>query len=71
VVSDVMAAPPAIISYNQPVSSVMNVFDNLDAWQLPVVREGRFVGFVSRSALLNQYRRVFIQQHKHADFFAK
>ncbi len=70
-VADVMVAPPALISYNQPVSSVMTVFDNLDAWQLPVVRDGKFVGFVSKSVLLDQYRQVFIKQHKHADFFAK
>jgi len=71
VVGDVMVNPPAIISYNQPVSSVMNVFDNMDVWQLPVVNNGKFLGFVSKSALLTQYRQVFIQQHKEADFFVK
>ncbi|CAM3677391.1 chloride channel protein [Mucilaginibacter galii] len=71
VVGDVMVKPPAIISYNQPVSSVMNVFDNMDVWQLPVVKNEKFVGFVSKSALLTQYRQVFIQQHKEADFFVK
>jgi CIC family chloride channel protein len=71
VVGDVMVDPPAIISYNQPVSSVMNVFDNMDVWQLPVVNQGNFIGFVSKSALLTQYRQVFIQQHKEADFFVK
>jgi CIC family chloride channel protein len=71
VVGDVMVDPPAIISYNQPVSSVMNVFDNMDVWQLPVVNQGKFIGFVSKSALLTQYRQVFIQQHKEADFFVK
>jgi CIC family chloride channel protein len=70
-VGDIMATPPAIISYNQPVNSVMNVFDNLEVWQLPVVKEGKFIGFVSKSGLLNQYRQVFIQQHKNADLFAR
>jgi CIC family chloride channel protein len=70
-VGDIMSTPPAIISYNQPVNSVMNVFDNLDVWQLPVVKDGRFVGFISKSGLLNQYRQVFIQQHKNADLFAR
>jgi CIC family chloride channel protein len=71
VVGDIMVTPPAIISYNQPVSSVMNVFDNLDVWQLPVVKGDKFVGFISKSAVLMQYRQVFIQQHKEADFFVK
>jgi chloride channel protein, CIC family len=70
-VGDIMMQPPALISYNQPVSSVMNVFDQLDVWQLPVVRNGQFVGFVSKSGLLNQYRQVFIEQHRQTDIFAK
>ncbi|WP_295767074.1 chloride channel protein [uncultured Mucilaginibacter sp.] len=70
-VEDIMVDPPALISYNQPVSSVMNVFDHLDVWQLPVIRNGKFIGFVSKSGLLNQYRQVFIQQHKDADLFSR
>ncbi|MDT3405221.1 chloride channel protein [Mucilaginibacter terrae] len=70
-VEDIMVNPPALISYNQPVSSVMNVFDNLDVWQLPVIQNGKFIGFVSKSGLLNQYRQVIIQQHKDADLFAR
>ncbi|WP_345948090.1 MULTISPECIES: chloride channel protein [unclassified Mucilaginibacter] len=70
VVADIMVQPPAVISYSQPVSSVMNVFDQLDVWQLPVIRDGKFAGFISKSGLLNQYRQVFIQQHKDADLFA-
>lgn len=70
-VGDFMVNPPAIISYNQPVSSVMNVFDHLNVWQLPVVKDRKFVGFISKSGLLNQYRQVFIQQHKSNDIFAR
>jgi len=70
-VGDIMVTPPAIISYNQPVNSVMNVFDHLEVWQLPVVKDGHFIGFISKSGLLNQYRQVFIQQHKNADLFAR
>lgn len=70
-VGDIMVNPPALISYSQPVSSVMNVFDNLDVWQLPVIQDGKFIGFVSKSGLLNQYRQVIIQQHKDADLFAR
>jgi CIC family chloride channel protein len=71
VVGDFMVNPPAVISYNQPVSSVMNVFDHLNVWQLPVVSDRKFVGFISKSGLLNQYRQVFIQQHKSNDIFAR
>jgi len=69
-VADVMVAPPAVIDYDQPVSTVMDLFDQFDIWQLPVVNNGNFIGFVSKSALLTKYREVIIKQHKEADLFA-
>ncbi|WP_158534894.1 chloride channel protein [Mucilaginibacter hurinus] len=69
-VADLMTVPPAIIDYGQSVNSVMRIFDQLDVWQLPVVKDGRFVGFISKSALLAKYREVFISQHKQADLFS-
>ncbi|SDS64553.1 chloride channel protein, CIC family [Mucilaginibacter mallensis] len=70
-VSEIMVPPPTIIDYDQPVSSVMETFDALDVWQLPVVKDGKFIGFISKSTLLTQYREVIIQQHKETDLFAK
>lgn len=70
-IEEIMTPPPTIIDYFQPVSTVMEAFDALDAWQLPVVKENVFIGFISKSALLSQYREVIIQQHKEADIFAK
>jgi CIC family chloride channel protein len=70
-VADMMVSPPAVIDYDQPVSSVMDLFDQLDVWQLPVVKEGIFIGFVSKSALLTKYREVFIRQHREADLFSR
>ena len=70
-VIEIMAPPPAIIDYNQSVSSVMEIFDSLtDAWQLPVVKNDVFVGFISKSALLAQYRDLIIKQHRETDLFA-
>ncbi|MDB4999029.1 MAG: hypothetical protein JWR76_106, partial [Mucilaginibacter sp.] len=70
-VDDIMVTPPAIIDYAEPVSNLMDLFDKLDVWQLPVVKDGRFEGFVSKSALLSKYREVIIQQHNETDLFAK
>lgn len=70
-VADIMVAPPAIIDYDEPVSDVMELFDGLDVWQLPVVKDGVFIGFVSKSALLSKYREVIIHQHNQADIFAR
>jgi len=70
-IEEIMTPPPTIIDYYQPVSSVMETFDALDAWQLPVVKDGVFLGFISKSALLSKYRDLIIKQHKETDLFAK
>ncbi|GAB2692630.1 chloride channel protein [Mucilaginibacter koreensis] len=69
-VADIMVQPPAVVDYQQPVSTVMEMFDVMDVWRLPVIKEGKFIGFISKSNLLNTYRQVLIRQHKESDFFA-
>ena len=70
-VESIMTHPAAIIDYDQPVSDIMETFDALDVWQLPVIKHGEFIGFISKSALLAQYRDLIIKQHKESDLFAK
>ena len=53
-----MSAPPGKIEVGQSMESVMKAFDSTGAWNLPVVEEGRYVGFVSKSKIFNSYRRV-------------
>ncbi|MDE6754975.1 MAG: chloride channel protein [Muribaculaceae bacterium] len=53
-----MSMPPARIEINQPMEEVMRIFDKTNAWNLPVVDKGKYVGFVSKSKIFNSYRRV-------------
>ena len=53
-----MSTPPARIDVSMPMEEVMNIFDKTNAWNLPVVDNGRYVGFVSKSKIFNSYRRV-------------
>ena len=53
-----MSMPPARIELNQPMEEVMRIFDKTNAWNLPVVDQGMYVGFVSKSKIFNSYRRV-------------
>lgn len=69
-VEDIMVTPPALIEHTDAVSHVMELFDNLEVWQLPVMKEGRFIGFVGKSALLSKYRAIMIKQQQEADLFA-
>ncbi|WP_216351044.1 chloride channel protein, partial [Mucilaginibacter polytrichastri] len=68
-IADIMVMPPAIVDYDQSAQDVMQLFDTVDAWRLPVMRDDRFVGFISKSALLNQYRDAMVKQHKQSDLF--
>ena len=70
-VADIMVTPPAMIDYAEPVNNVIDLFDSLDVWQLPVIKDGLFIGFVSKSTLLSKYREVIIQQHNETDLFAR
>lgn len=53
-----MSSPPARIELNDNMDLVMSKFDKTNAWNLPVVDNGKYVGFVSKSKIFNSYRRV-------------
>ena len=57
-VSTFMAMPPAKIEVGDSMDRVMKLFDDTGAWNLPVVENGVYVGFVSKSKIFNSYRRV-------------
>ena len=55
-----MVSPPAKIELGCTMEQVMKVFDDTNAWNLPVVENGKYVGFVSKSKIFNSYRRVLV-----------
>ncbi len=58
---ELMHNPPEIIDLNNDkMTSVMKKFQDTGAWNLPVVKEGCYYGFVSKSKLLTAYRRKLI-----------
>lgn len=57
-VSRFMAVPPAKIELGTSMEQVMKIFDDTGAWNLPVVENGKYVGFVSKSKIFNSYRQV-------------
>ncbi|UGU17259.1 chloride channel protein [Sinomicrobium kalidii] len=60
-VSDVMHDPPAIIRLEKDnMTQVMKKFQDSGAWNLPVVKDNMYVGFISKSKLLTAYRRKLI-----------
>ncbi len=60
-VSDFMHAAPEHIFYEKDsMQKVMRKFQDSGAWNLPVIKDGTYLGFVSKSKLLTAYRRELI-----------
>lgn len=54
--SDLMHPPEAVVEIDESAAEVLDKFDAYKLWSLPVVRNGKFKGFISKSRLLTQYR---------------
>ena len=60
-VNKLMTSVPAKLYDNDNMEKVMRIFDETQAWNLPVVDEnGRYLGFVSKSKIFNSYRQVLV-----------
>lgn len=57
-VSRFMSMPPARIQISDSMELVMKTFDQTNAWNLPVVENDKYIGFVSKSKIFNSYRDV-------------
>ncbi len=60
-VSDLMSLPPAQVSLSDSMHAVMNKFQKTGAWNLPVTKDGKYIGFVSKSRIFNAYRNKIMQ----------
>ncbi len=60
-VKDLMHAAPEYIFYeSDSMKQVMQKFQDSGAWNLPVISNGKYKGFISKSKLLTAYRRQLI-----------
>ena len=60
-VKELMSPPPAIIEIGDNMNTVMQKFQDTGAWNLPVVGNGQYMGFISKSKLFSVYRRKLIE----------
>jgi CIC family chloride channel protein len=60
-VEQLMTAPPAFVNEDATMEKVMELFESTNAWNLPVIdKDGKYVGFVSKSKIFNSYRSVLV-----------
>lgn len=60
-VKELMHRPVYVITEKDDINSAMKLFDESHKWNIPVVYEGKYQGFISKSTILEKYREVLIQ----------
>ncbi len=61
-IKDLMHSPPEILLATENMQSVMDKFEKSGAWNLPVIMDERYIGFISKSRIFNAYRKKLIRQ---------
>jgi CIC family chloride channel protein len=60
-VKELMRRPVYIITGKDDVRSALKMFDESHLWNIPVVIDGVYKGFISKSTVLEKYREILIQ----------
>jgi CIC family chloride channel protein len=60
-VKDLMYIPPTYIDKKENIETVMEEFRKSGAWNLPVLDNGYYVGFISKSRIYAAYRELLIE----------
>lgn len=60
-VRDLMHPPPEHISPGDSMQTVMKKFEENEAWNLPVINNGEYIGFLSKSKLFSYYRNMLME----------
>jgi CIC family chloride channel protein len=60
-VKDLMSIPASYIDKRENIETVMDTFRKTGAWNLPVLDNGYYVGFISQSRIYATYRELLIE----------
>lgn len=60
-VATLMRAPLATLSCRDKMEKVMQQFKETGAWNLPVLNNGKYVGYISKAKLFSIYRRMLVE----------
>ncbi len=60
-VRNLMFQPKATVSMSDSMDDVMNKFRSSGLWNMAVVEDGKYMGYVSRSNVFNVYRNMLIE----------
>ena len=57
-IHEIMQRPPAVINSKEKMERVLELFEETGAWNLPVIEDGKYKGFISRSKIFSSYRKL-------------
>ena len=60
-VKDIMVVPTTYIDVRESIETVMESFRKSNAWNLPVLNNGHYVGFISKSRIFATYRELLVE----------
>jgi len=60
-VRDLMTQPSEHVNLSDNMETVMEKFKTSGLWNLPVIEDNRYIGFVSRANVFNEYRKKLME----------
>ncbi|MCX6233003.1 MAG: chloride channel protein [Bacteroidetes bacterium] len=57
-IKDLMIIPPFIVDYADTMEEIVHKFNKSGNYNLPVCRDGKYLGFVSRANIFSAYRKM-------------
>ncbi|QDA61705.1 chloride channel protein [Hymenobacter jejuensis] len=61
-VRDLMSEPPAVVNTDDTMLDTLRCMEQVDAWALPVLNQGRYIGFILKTTILANYRRQLLKE---------
>ncbi len=59
-IRDIMILPPTYVSPYESMEEVMYKFEENNVWNLPVIDNGKYIGFLSKSKIFSVYRKWLV-----------
>jgi CIC family chloride channel protein len=53
-----MITPPITVDYFDAMKTIVNKFNESGNYNLPVLKEGKYLGFISRANIFSAYRKM-------------
>ena len=60
-VRDILNTPEIMVSVDDTMENVLQFFDHYNIWNIPVVENGKYIGFLSRSKIFAIYRKKLLE----------